>query len=149
MRHGAWVMLAWVVGCTAGTAEVQPVKVEFREVQGVWALAPADEGQTHVQMSFEQNTLDFGLVPGSCAPTSELPFTEVQTQKAMAALKCTSADGGSHDVVIVEVTGNDPDWPAPVALGMVMSRVTGEDQVSLVTMGGKELPLGVIPKAPK
>ena len=144
-------VLGWVavVGCTAGSANVEPVQVDFKDVVGEWVLAPAPEAQTQVGLTFGEHTLDFGPVPGACEPTPDLPFTEVQGQKSLAALKCNSPDGGMHHVVVVEVLGADPAWPAPIALGMVMSRQKADNQVSLVTMGGVDMPLGVIPKAPK
>lgn len=152
LRTNPLVALLGVValtGCIGGSEapERAPVKVDFQEVQGTWKLAPSAM-ETRVAMVFGDKQVDFDTVPGACAPTSELPFTEVQGQKALAALACDSPDGGKHQVVLVEVMGEDPTWPAPVGLAMVLTRPSDEGKVALVTMGMQELPLGVIPKPP-
>lgn len=133
--------------CTVGGETREPVAIEFREEATEWVLTP-EGAETLVAMKVGDARLEFGKVPGSCAPAAQLPFTEVQGQPALAALACDSPDGGKHDVVLVLVPSEDPSWPAPVGLAMVVARTTAADTVALMTMGMQELPLGVTPRAP-
>jgi hypothetical protein len=144
-----WWLWAGVVGGCGGGAAVAPVKVDFVEVRGVWHLSNPEPGKTAASLHFGDRVMDFGLVEGQCEPSPTLPFTEVQGQKAFAALTCSSPDGGKHHAVLVEVLGPEADWPAPVALGLVLSRTTGEGSVAVLTMGAAEVPLGLVPLPPE
>jgi len=144
----AWFLASWfAVGCGGGAA-VAPAPVAFTEVVGAWRLTNPEAGKTSVIMDFGERSIDFGVVEGICQPSRDLPFTEVQGQKSFAALVCNSPDGGTHHVVLVEILGPEPDWPAPAAMGMVLSRVTGEGTVALLTLGAAEVPLGLVPLPP-
>ena len=147
------VLLACTLSACTGQEVREPVAIEFREEASAWVLTPAPATEesvagTSVMLEIGTSKLDFGAVPGACQPNPELPFTEVQGQPAFAALRCDSPDGGNHDVVLVLVPSEDPSWPAPVALAMVLARNTADDSVALMTMGAQELPLGVTPKPP-
>jgi len=153
MRTPILMSLVLLAACT-GTSEParEPVKVEFREEASTWALTPRTGqagAETLVALQLAEQKLEFGAVPGTCAPSATVPFTEVQGQPSFAGLLCQSPDGGTHHAVLVEVAGEDPTWPAPVGLALVLTRTTQDDKVALMTLGMQELPLGVTPLAPK
>lgn len=144
-----WLSPLILTGCFTSTqTPVEAPRVEFHEVRGAWELSPDDEGKTRAVLVFDEHRLELGSIEGDCRPTSDLPFTEVQGQKAFAALLCPSPDGGTHHAVLVEVPGEDPEWPAPAALALVITRQTAEDKVALLTAGAVEVPLGILPLAP-
>ncbi len=136
-----------MVGACSTPATTSPT-IDFVETEGEWRLA-FDGSKTKVGMAFGERVLEFGEVEGECRPAAELPFTAVEDQPALAGLKCQlSGSSDSLHAVIVEVSGPDPSWPAPVALGFVVSRPGDEGKVILQTMGVQQVPLGVVPKPP-
>lgn len=147
MRH--LVLLALSVACTGTVVPPEAPSLTFERTPTQWALTPVDGGKTHLVLDLGSSTMDFGTVEGRCVPTAELPFTEVQGQKSFAALLCDSPDGGTHHVVVLEVqSAEDPDWPQPVALAVVLARTSADNKVGLLTLGAVEVPLGVVPVAP-
>lgn len=149
MQVGLRIAALGLLAACTGPSEPprEPIKVDFREVQGVWKLQPA-QAETQVGFVLDDQTLDFGKVPGVCKPSADVPFTEVQGQKSVAALQCASPDGMTHHVVLVEVMGDDPTWPAPVGLAVVLTRASEDGKIALLTLGMQDLPLGVTPLPP-
>jgi hypothetical protein len=147
VRH--LVFLALITACTGSPTPVTAPHITFTPTPSTWKLEPAEGGKTRMTLELGEASMDLGTVEGRCVPTPELPFTEVNGQKSFAALVCGSPDGGTHNVVVVEVQSpDDPDWPQPVALAVVLTRTTAEDKVALISLGAVEVPLGIVPVAP-
>jgi hypothetical protein len=146
-----WILVGLLSGaCSWGGGVAPATRLVFVETPSAWRIVAAEEsGHQQIALIVGEHTLDVGTIEGACVPRVGVPFTEVSGQKAFAALACTNPDGEAFDFVLVEILPDETDWPYPVALASVVTRVMEDDKIMMRSLGPTEIPLGVVPVPPR
>lgn len=136
-----------LAACSWSGGDVAPIKVAFVDTPTSWEITTQDEKSTAILVA-GTHRLEIGTFDGACAPRADLPFTDVDGQRAFAAIGCTDPAGAPFDVSLVEIPSPEPEWPYLVAFGVVVTHMVDDGKIQMRSMGAVEIPMGVVPKPP-